>query len=328
MKKSILLLTVMLLATMMLSACGEKQDETISVAGLKGPTTMGMVKMLSDDAALGEEAKYDFLLAGSADEITPGLLRGEIDLAAIPSNLASVLYNQSQGEIQVLAVNTLGVVYIMTNERLNGEPISVTDLKGKTIYATGKGSAPEYYLDNILTSYGLEMDKDVYMDWRSEPTEIVSLMQTAADNHETIYVMIPQPFTTAALNQVTGFNIVLDLTNEWIIAEKGNSPVTGVLVGNKEFVEDNEEAVEEFLKAYEESINYVNSHEAEAAALIEEYGIVKAAIAETAIPYCNLTYLDGAKMKVVLSKFYEVLLKTNESSVGGAVPGDDFYYEP
>lgn len=326
MKKTAKILVVALIVTMlgiMCFGCAKKEESKIRVAGLKGPTTMGMVKMMQDDAAL-ENPKYEFTMAATADEITPKLLRGEIDLAAIPSNLAPILYQKSNGNIQVLSTNTLGVVYIATNDQ---EVRTVADLKGREIYATGKGAVPEYVLRYVLEKNGISPDKDVSIIWKNEPTEVVALMQAKSEAYEMAVVMLPQPFMTAALNQTFHYEQILDLTMEWVSVSEDSMPVTGVLVGNKDFIKDNKEEVNAFLDEYESSINYVNLHAESMGEVIESYGIVKADIATAAIPYCKLEYFEGENMKKLLQSFYEALFEMEPDSVGGQLPDDKFYYK-
>lgn len=293
---------------------------TVRLAGMKGPTTMGMVKLLSDSENKETQNDYDFFLAGSADEITPKLIKGELDLAAVPVNLASVLYNKTEGEIRLLAVNTLGVLYIADT---TGEISSVADLFGKTVYATGKGSTPEYTLRHILSENGIDPDSDVTLEFKSEPAEVVALLKENGG-----VAMLPQPFATAAKSQVEGIKIVLDLTEEWDKLDSGSSLITGVLVGRNEFIENHPEETAAFLSEYAASTEFVNQNVSDAAALIENYGIVKAAIAEKAIPACNITFIDGEEMKNDVSGYLEVLLEQNPQSVGGNLPADDFYYIP
>ncbi len=293
---------------------------TIRIAGLKGPTSMGLVKVMEDNENGKAANNYEFTVAGSADEITPLLTKGELDIAAVPANLASVLYNKTEGAIQLLAVNTLGVVYITEK----GDSInSLADLKGKTIYATGKGSTPEYALRYILTENGIDPDKDVTLEWKSEPTEVVALLQNA----ETGVAMLPQPYVTVAQTSVEGLRIAIDLNSEWEKLDNGSLFLTGVLVARKAFLEENKAAVNEFLKEYKTSTEYVNANIEEAAALVEKVGIVKAAVAQKAIPYCNITYIDGAEMKTAVAGYLKVLFDLNPASVGNALPEDGFYYE-
>jgi NitT/TauT family transport system substrate-binding protein len=295
------------------------QPATIRLGGLKGPTSMGMVKLLKDAQEGAAFNQYEFTIAGSADEVTPKLIQGELDVAAVPANLASVLYNNTNGAVELLAVNTLGVLYIVET----GEEIQAAeDLKGKTIYATGKGSTPEYALRYILLSNGLDPDKDVTMEWKSEPAEVVALLGQGGG-----VAMMPQPYVTVAQNALPGLRIALDLTKEWDALESGSALLTGVLVARRDFVREYPEQVAEFLKEYKASTEYVNDHVAEAALLVEEFDIVKAAIAEKAIPYCNITYLEGEEMKQAMAGYLQVLFEQNPKSVGGALPGDDFYYQ-
>ncbi len=316
------LLTFLMLATFMIG-CGkeEKVDPVdMRIAGLKGPTTIGLVKVM-DDAKKGEaKNNYDFTVAGTADEITPLLLKGELDLAAVPANLASVLYNRSEGEIVTLAINTLGVVYIVEK----GDTIAdLSDLRGKTVYATGQGSTPEYALRYILKANGIDPEKDVDLQFKSQPDEVVALLKNAQSG----VAMLPQPYVTVATGNVEGLGIKIDLNKEWEKLDTDSMFLTGVMVARREFVEQNAAAVAEFLKEYKASTEWVNANVDEAAALVEEAGIVKAAVAKKAIPFCNITYIDGDKMQTALSEYLKVLYELNPKAVGEKLPGEDFYYE-
>lgn len=294
---------------------------TFRIAGLKGPTTMGMVKLMSDAEAGKTHQDYQVTMYGAADEVVPLLVKGDIDLAAIPANLAANLYNQTEGKVQVAAINTLGVLYVVTT----GDDVkSVEDLKGKTVYSTGKGTTPEYVLNYILKENGIDPEKDLTVEYKSEATEVAAALQ-AAD--EGAIAVLPQPYVTAAQSQIEGLNVALNLTEEWNKVSTDSDLVTGVLVASTEFIEQNEAAFEEFLKDYQASIEWVNSNTADAAELVANYGIVaKAPLAQKALPACNITYVDGAEMKTKLSGYLQVLFDQNPKAVGGAMPGDDFYY--
>lgn len=300
----------------------EKKVEPVDIriGGLKGPTSMGMVKLM-ESAEAGEAANnYTFTISGSADEVTPKLVKGELDMAAVPANLASVLYNNTNGEIKLLAVNTLGVVYIV--EKGNAVQ-SFEDLKGKTIYATGKGSSPEYTLRYLLSENGIDPDKDVKLEWKNEPTEVVALFSQLENG----VAMMPQPYVTVAQTQIEGLRIAIDLTKEWDALDNGSALITGVLVARKDFAEKYPEQIAAFLDEYKQSTEYVNSNIPEAAKLVEKYGIVKAQVAEKAIPYCNICYMEGAEMKTSMQGYLNVLFEQNPKSIGGKLPQDDFYYE-
>ena len=295
---------------------------TAVVAALKGPTAMGMVKMMSDDAA-SDSPLYDFSIYASADEITPKLVQGQLDIAAVPANLASVLYTNTEGQVQVLAINTLGVLYIVEN----GDTVqSVEDLRGKTIFASGKGSTPEYALNYMLTQNGIDPEADVTIEWKSEHSECVAALATT----ENAIAMLPQPFVTTAQAQNENLRVALDMTSEWESLAQANGSdvtlITGVVIGRKEFVEQNPELVSQFLSQYEESVAYTQEDVAGAAALVGEYDIVPAAVAEKALPECNITFIAGDEMKAKLSAYLQTLLDQNPQSIGGELPGDDFYY--
>ena len=315
-----------------LAACGGKEDETpaeepvnVRVAALKGPTAMGMVKLMSDSDAAAESGEetigntYEFTLAASADEVSPKLMQGELDIACVPANLASVLYNRTEGGIVTLAVNTLGVLYIVEN---GNAVASMADLAGKTIVASGKGSTPEYALRYLLTENGIDPDTGVTIDWKSEHSECVASLASGAAT----IAMLPQPFVTVAQTQLPDLRVALDLTEEWDALDNGSALLTGVVVARADFVEEHPAAVEEFLTSYAESVEWVNANTAEAAELIGGYDIVDAAVAEKALPYCNIVCVTGTEMMDMLSGYLSVLWEQDAESVGGGMPNDDFYY--
>lgn len=294
----------------------ELDTTPITIGSLKGPTAMGMVKMMADHEVL-EESYYDFVISSAIDEITPKLISGQLDLASVPANMAAVLYNNTEGEIQVVAVNTLGVLYIVEN----GESVtSIQDLEGKTIYASGKGGTPEYALNYILEQNGL-LDT-VTIEWKSEHAECVAAIATT----EGAIAMLPEPFVTTARMANEDIQVVLDLTQEWNDLGVDSELLTGVLVGRREFLEANETAMSQFLAFYESSTLYANEHVEEAAALIGQYEIVTEAVALQALPKCNITFIASNEMKAVFSGYLEVLFDQNPASVGGTLPRDDFYY--
>ena len=299
------------------TASPETAAEGLRVAGLKGPTTMGLVNLMESE----EGANYTFSMYGAADEIVPLLVKGELDAAAVPANLAATLYQKTEGAVQVAAINTLGVLYIVENS--DAEYQSIADLKGKTILTTGKGTTPEYVLRYVLSENGLDPDTDVTIEYFSESTEVVA--QMTARGEGTI-AMLPQPFVTSALSQVEGLSVKFDMTEEW---EKvaGSQLVTGVLVARTDAIEADPEAFDAFLTAYQASTEAANTDLEGTAALCESYGIVaKAALAQKALPECNIVFVTGDEMRTALETYFQVLYDADPSSVGGALPDDGFYY--
>ena len=292
----------------------------MKLGSLKGPTTMGMVKLFSDSDAGLTANKYEYTIAAAADELTPKLLKGELDMLALPVNAGSVLYNKSNAGVTMLAVNTLGVLYILEK---GGETVqSVADLKGKTIYATGKGNTPEYSLAYLLSQNGLDIATDVNMEWKSEATEVVAQLATV----DSALALLPQPFVTVARAQVEGLRVALDMTAEWKSA--GNTLITGGLIVRTAFLQEHPEAVKTFLEEYAASTRYVNTNNEEAAKLVEQYLGIKAAIAKNALPACNIVCLTGNEMKDAAQGYLKVLFDLNSKAVGGQLPGDDFYFMP
>ena len=293
--------------------------EPLRIAGLKGPTTMGLVNLLSMEQAGTAAMDYDLQLYGAADEIVPLLIKGELDMAAIPANLAATLYQKTSGGIQAVAVNTLGVLYVVEQ----GDTVhSMADLKGRTILSTGKGTTPEYVLRYLLTANGLDPDKDVDIQYYSEATEVTAQMATTQD----AIAVLPQPYVTAAGLKDDTLRVALDLTAEWDkVAD--TQLITGVTVVRKAYAEEHPDVVAAFLADYAQSVNAANTDLDGTAALCEEQGVVaKAAIAKKALPNCNIVCLTGEELKADVSGYLQVLYDADPAAVGGTLPGEDFYW--
>ncbi|MDO4324006.1 MAG: ABC transporter substrate-binding protein [Lachnospiraceae bacterium] len=299
------------------------EKSAIRVGALKGPTSMGLVSLMERSKEGDTGNSYEFEMVTAADELLAQVVSEKVDIALIPANTASVLYNKTEGNIRVLDINTLGVLYMLES---GGTIQSVSDLEGKTVYLTGKGTTPDYVLQYLLRENGLSADA-VRLEYKSEATEVVSAL--AAD--EAAIGLLPQPFVTVALGQNEKLRIALDLTEEWdkLQTEGGSSLVTGVTITRADFLEKNEEAVRQFLTEHEASSDFTNENLEEAAELIAELGIVQQpAIAQKAIPYCNITCVQGEEMKEALEGYLEVLYGLDSATVGGALPSEDFYYIP
>lgn len=329
-----------------LTACGKEQETqpeteepvqeapaTLRVGALRGPTAMGLVELMkaSDLVSAGEDVpqaydnlpdavdSYTFTLAAAATELAPQLVKGDLDIACVPANLAATLYQQTEGEVVTLGINTLGVLYIVEN----GNAVqSLADLEGKTMVASGKDSTPEYALRYLLEENGVDPDTGVVIDWKNEHSECVSALASGAAT----IALLPQPFVTVAESKMPELRTALDLTEQWDALDNGSALITGVVVARRDVVEAHPQAVERFLEQYAASVDWVNANAADAAALIGEYGIVDAAVAEKALPACNIVCITGSEMKEKLSGYLQVLCDASADSVGGAMPGDDFYY--
>ena len=297
----------------------QKEAPFIKAYALKGPTGMGMAKLMADNDAKESENTYEFTIASSPDEVTAEIIKGNYDIAALPTNLAAVLYNKTEGNIRVAAVNTLGVLYILEN----GDTIqSLSDLNGKELYATGQASTPEYILNYVLEANNIDCE----VTYLAEHAELATQMVSG----DVSIGMLPVPNATTVLVQ-SDARIAIDLTEEWAKAAESRNEsgalYQGCIIINPDFIAEYPEAVETFLTEYAESVAYVNENVDEASVIIESYGIIpKAAIAKAAIPDANMVCITGEEMKSGLSGFYDVLFGFNPTSVGGSVPGDDIYY--
>ena len=297
------------------------EKTTVRIGSLTGPTTIGLLKLYRDADEEKTENKYEYQIAGTADELSPQFIKGELDVLSGPVNLAAVLNSKTEGKVQMIAVTTLGVLYILS---MDENVKTWEDMKGKTIYATGKGSTPEAVLSYLLDKNGLEQGKDVTVEFKSEPAEIVALLKSG--NAGDAVVMLPQPFATAAQTQVEGLSVKMDLTEEWNKAGGDGKLLTACLMVRREFAEQNAQTVETLIREFTDSVNWVNSNVDEAAALAEKYIGIKEGVAKKAIPLCNVVSITGAEMKTDASGYLKVLFDQNPSFVGGKLPEDSFYY--
>lgn len=339
MKKYVALITAVLLLVAMPAGCKNVDDTStpdsavnkavVNVTAIAGPTGVGLVSLMDKDALGTSTNDYNFTVVSAPEQAVAAVTNGSADIAAVPTNLASTLFKKTGGKVQVLAVNTMGVLHILAN----GENITqVADLKGKTIYTSGQGANPEYILKYVLERNGLDPDKDVKIEFVADNDTLATLMI----NGTAKIAMVPEPKAAAVLMQNKDVKRVLNMTDEWY-KEEGKSAadsetdstlVMGCVIARTEFVEQNKQAVRDFLAEYKTSIETVTADVDAAATLCETYKIIpKAAIAKAAIPYCGLTYLDGQDLSRELNAYLNVLYKYNPDSIGGAIPGEEFYFD-
>lgn len=318
------LFTLSLVMTFILStvACG-KEDETnsIRIGSLKGPTSIGLVELMERAEYDETENDYTFTMEVAADTILTQMVQKELDIALVPANVASVLYNKTEGGIVAIDINTLGVLYMVTADETITD---IQDLKGKTIYLTGKGTTPDYVLQYVLEENNIALS-EVTLEYKSEATEVAAVLAT----EKNAIGLLPQPFVTAATTQNADLQVVFDMNEEWnkLQGVDGSMMVTGVTVVRKEFLDENEKAVQSFLQDHKWSAEYVNNNVEAAATLVVKEGIIeKEPIAIKAIPECNITYIDGMDMKNALSGYLNVLFEKDAKAVGGKLPAEDFYY--
>ena len=337
MKKVRAIVSLLLALTLALSltACGgqansepeqpETQEELtaaeINLYVLSGPTGIGAMNLWAASDAGETKNTYHITMPGANDEVVAALSKGDADIAAVATNLAATLYNKTDGGVTVLAVNTLGVLSLLSNGQ---EAATVSELKGKTIYAPGQGANPEYILRYVLSGNGLDPDKDVTLRFVGEGSELLTVWQSDPE----AVILAPQPVATSILMQNENAKTLFDMTEEWDKIAGGDSTLMmGCVIVRNEFLQANPGAVELFLQEYAASIEKARSDVEGTAALCEQYGLIpKAALAQKAIPSCGLTFVTGAEMKTGLSGYLQVMFDANPKSVGGALPGDNFYY--
>lgn len=300
------------------AAGGDSEDlsdtSVMKIGALKGPTAMGMAQLLDDE-------EYEFSIVAAPDEIVPMIVQGQVDIAAVPASLSSVLYQKTDKNISVLAVNTLGVLYLVEN----GDSIqSVEDLKGKTIYASGKGATPEYALNSVLEANGLDPEKDVTVEYKSEHAEVVA----ALAQDQTAVGLLPQPFVTTALMKNENLRVALDLNDLWESSvTDGSKLVTGVVIARNDYLKEHEADVDAFMDAYKNSVEFVNSDTDAAAKIIGDHDIIPEEVAKKALPQCSIVFMEGDEMQTILSGYLNTLNEQNPEIIGGQLPDEDFYYK-
>jgi NitT/TauT family transport system substrate-binding protein len=290
----------------------------VTIAGLNGPTSIGMIKMIDEKALNSDEYKVEYIAESAPDALTGKIISGEIQISSVPINLASVLYNKTGGAVQIMALNTVGNIFIVGTDEVS----SMKDLEGKTLGMSAKGSTPDFIMNYLLKQNGL--DGKVELDYSLDhPTLAQSVIAT-----DTKIALLPQPFVTQVMMKNADVNMLIDLNKEWEDATNGESEIyTGCIIVNKEFAANNKEFVAEFLKQYETSVNWVNENPSDASVLVEKNEIMpSAALVEKAIPYCGITYKFANDAKESINSFYKILFDSNPASVGGNLPDEGFYY--
>ena len=328
--KKIISLLLALAMVLVFAGCGAKEptktpdaDKTVkaNVFMISGPTGIGAVNLMSADEAGTAKGDYEFTVVANPTEIVAKISNKEADIAAVATNMASTIYNKTNGGVTVLAVNTLGVLNVLTN---GTEINTLADLKGKKVYTTGQGANPEYVIDYLLEKNGVNPDTDVDLQFKAEGTELVSVLATAP----TSVIIAPQPVASSVLAKYKGSKLAIDLTDEWDKVGENSALMMGCVIVRNEFLNANKATVDLFLEEYEASIKKATEDLDGTAALCEKYGIVaKAAVAKKAIPASNICFVTGNEMKTKLSGYLAVLFAADKKAVGGKLPADDFYYE-
>ena len=295
-----------------------EEKSTVRLMGLSGPVTMGLAKLLAENEQYNTDNIYTFEMATDTGKLVAALTEDRADIATIPADLAALLYN-TKGGIAVIAAGTLGVHYIVET----GEGIhTLEDLRGKALYATGEGTSTQFVLEHLLRAGGIDPAGDITIEYRAEPDEVAAILAGGG-----VVAMLPQPYIALAMSRNADIRVALDITDEWNRSVGDSTVITGVAVVRRAFLRENPEAVDRFLTEYRASIDYANANVEETAEIIGELGIVSATVARTALPACNLTYMDNDTMQQQLSGFLTVLYEQNPDLIGGKLPDNAFYYK-
>lgn len=323
MLKKVFVLILNIFVVFNFSGCIKNESEKISIniATLKGPTGLGMLKVIDDNEKNETANSYNISIFSDPSDITARLINGEIDVATIPTNMASMIYNKTNGNIQIAAVNTIGVLYVLSS---NNDINSISDLKGHKIFVSGKSATPEYILKYILNKNDLEIGKDVIIEYRSEHEELALL----AISGKADIVLLPEPFATQVVNKNSRFKINLNLTDEWNKISLCDSSLTmGCIAVRKQFAEQKPLLFNKFLNEYEQSVKFVNTYIEKAAELSDKHNIMMKDVALHSISKCNITFILGQEMKSKVNEFLNILFEFEPKSVGGKMPNEEFYYK-
>lgn len=325
--KRIIFMVAVVVSILFITACGRGNDEpaeapVIRVAALRGPTAMGLSYLMDAYERGAAVNEYTFELLGSPVEVPPLLVRGDVDVAVVPANMAAVLYNLDGLEVQGLAVVTLGVLHIVD---ATGEVNSIADLAGRTIFATGEGATPEFALNYVLTQNGLTPNEDVFIEFRAEPAEIAAAFELG----QAEVALLPEPFVSTVTTRFDFLRVALDLTEEWNSVQREYGLIMSVVVARRDFVENYPAALASFMEEYERSIAFMTTNLDEAAQLTVNFELIpNVNIARTALPRTNMVFMTGAEMQRNLTGFFRVLYDANPASVGGSVPDEAFFFIP
>ena len=296
----------------------QKEAVNVTIAGLKGPTSIGMIKMIDEKALNSDEYNVEYIAESAPDALIGKIVSGDVQISSVPINLASVLYNKTGGAVQLMAVNTIGNLYVIGTDDVS----SVSDLDGKVVGMSAKGSTPDYAMNYILKQSGIDgnVELDYSMDHATLAQSVIA--------EDTKVALLPQPFVTQAMMKNSNVEILIDLNEAWkTVADGASELYTGGILVNKEFAENNKDFVSEFLKQYETSVNWVIENNKDASILVEKNEIMPSAeIVENALPYCGITYKPVKEAKEGLNTFYKILFDSNPASVGGTMPDENFYF--
>ena len=310
-----------------LAACGKKNENTeveekakINVVALKGPTALGSVKLWEDSENGDTEAVYNISVVGDPSEAVAKIANKDADVAMVPTNMASVLYNKTSKNVNIAAINTLGVLYLVTNDKSIS---SIKDLAGKTVFVSGQGATPDFVLRYILKKNGLTPGKDVTLEYKSEHSELAA--QVISENVS--IAVLPEPFVSQVLTKNSKIRVSLDLTNEWNKITDDSVLTMGSIVVRKDFLKNKKEDFDKFLKSYQKSVEYVSENTENAAELADKFGIMQKEIAIKALPKCNVVFISGNEMQQKTENFLKILYDFEPKSIGGKIPDEDFYYK-
>jgi NitT/TauT family transport system substrate-binding protein len=291
----------------------------INIASLKGPTSIGMIKMHEDHPSLGESITTNYEIVASPDIMISKILSKEVDIATLPTNVAAKLYNKGLN-LKLAAIVGENVLYVLSQ---GNKITSWESLKGKKINVISKGSTPDVVFRYLLKKNNIDPVTDVNLDYSVEQVELSQLMISGKAD----LAILPEPFVTMVLTKNSNVNLAFDFGKEWAKVRNGQSLPMSCLVINADLAKSNPEAITAFLEKYKESIQWVNSNIGDAAKLVEKFKIgMDAVTAQEAIPRCNIKYTDSNQSKDLVNDYMKTMFDFSPEDIGGKIPDEKFYY--
>lgn len=309
-----------------ISACAntpelQKTEKTkVKIVALKGPTGIGLVNLMNDAEQNLTGNDYNISIVGDPSEAAAKLAGVDADIALLPTNMSSILYNKTSGAVNIAAINTLGVLYLLSN---NVEINNINDLKGKTVCLTGQGATPEFAFSYILRQNGLKPGEDVKLEYKAEHSELATLMISGKID----LGILPEPFVTQVVEKNRDIKAALDLAEEWYKANNDSLLAMGCIAVRKEFINKQKKALDMFLDEYKISSEHAKNDIVNTAYLCDKYGIMQKEIAQKAIPKCKIVFIKGKDMKDNVKCFLNELFEFDPKSIGGKLPDEEFYYQ-
>ncbi|MDX9846980.1 MAG: MqnA/MqnD/SBP family protein [Tenuifilaceae bacterium] len=296
---------------------GSKSKDYVTIATLKGPSAMGMIKLI-DSLNHTSDKRIRVEILNEPIQVRKMVIDGTADFAILPTTMAAILYNRGI-DYQLAAIPVWGTLYLF------GTDTTITAwnmLRGKTINLMGKGMTPDVLFKHLLIENGINPDVDVRLDYRF-PTHI-DLANAVAAGQAKLGV-ISEPLVSLVMERNSKIKAIFDLNAEWQKVMDMPIAQTAFLVKG-ELANANKELVDRILKSYDYSTQWVNQNPDSAAHLIVKYDILPSVeVARKSIPRSNLYFSRVRSIRMEIESYLNVFYQMNPDIVGGRLPDENFY---